>query len=93
MPCAKRDSLQQERQAAAQKFRASLRDLVVLVDTSATDSDFNLAHLRNTGRSRCLGSGASRTGTSPNGTWVLKFFEPVSSAWFQPMFQPVALSR
>jgi hypothetical protein len=46
MPCAKRDSLQQERQATAQKFRASLRDLVVLVDTSATDSDFNLAHLR-----------------------------------------------
>ena len=46
MPCAKRNSLQQERQAAAQKFRASLRDLVALVDTSATASDFDLAHLR-----------------------------------------------
>ena len=33
-------------QAAVQKFRASIRDLVVLVDNSAADSDFNLAQRR-----------------------------------------------
>ena len=46
MLCAQHDSLRQEHQAAVQKFRESIRDLVVLVDNSATDSDFNLAHLR-----------------------------------------------
>ena len=42
----KYDSLRQEHQAAVQTFRASILDLVILVDNSATDSDFNLAHLR-----------------------------------------------
>ena len=46
MLCAEYDSLRQEHQAAVQNFRASLRDLVVLVDNSAADSDFNLAHRR-----------------------------------------------
>jgi hypothetical protein len=41
------DSLRQEYHAAVQNFRASIYDLVILVDgNSATDSDFNLAHLR-----------------------------------------------
>ena len=46
MLCAEYDSLRQEHHAAVQNFRASIRDLVVLVDHSAADSDFNLAHLR-----------------------------------------------
>lgn len=46
MLCAERDSLQHEHQAAVQNFRASIRDLVMLVDNSAADSDFNLAHRR-----------------------------------------------
>ena len=46
MLCAERDSLRHEHQAAVQKFRASLRGLVVLVDNSAADSDFNLAQWR-----------------------------------------------
>jgi hypothetical protein len=46
MLCAQHDSLRQEHHAAVQKFRESLRDLVVLVDNSAADSDFNLAHRR-----------------------------------------------
>ena len=46
MLCAKYDLLRQEHQAVVQTFRASIRDLVRLVDNSATDSDFNLAHLR-----------------------------------------------
>ena len=46
MLCAARDSLRQARTAAAQKFRASFRDIIVLVDTSATDADCNLAHRR-----------------------------------------------
>jgi hypothetical protein len=46
MWCAEHDSLRQERLAAAQNFRASICDLVVLVETSAADSDFNLAHRR-----------------------------------------------
>ena len=46
MLCAQHDSLRQEHQAAVHKFRESLRDLVVLVDNSAADSDFNLAHRR-----------------------------------------------
>ena len=46
MLCAQHDSLRQEHQAAVQKFRESLRDLVILVDNSAADSDFNLAHRR-----------------------------------------------
>ncbi len=40
------DSLRQELRAAVQKFVAAIRDLVALVDTSATDSDFDLAHVR-----------------------------------------------
>jgi hypothetical protein len=46
MLCAERDSLRQERLAAVQSLRVSIRDLVVLVDNSAADADFNLAHLR-----------------------------------------------
>ena len=46
MLCAEHDSLRQEHYAAVQKFRASIRDLVVLVDHSGADSDFKLAHLR-----------------------------------------------
>jgi hypothetical protein len=46
MPCAEHNLLRQEHQTAVQKFRAAIRDLVVLVDNSAADSDFNLAHLR-----------------------------------------------
>ena len=46
MPCAERDSLRQEHEATVQDFRASIRELAVLVDTSAADSDFNMAHRR-----------------------------------------------
>jgi hypothetical protein len=46
MPCAERDSLRRKHQAAFQTYRASLLALVVLVDNSATDQEFNLAHLR-----------------------------------------------
>jgi hypothetical protein len=46
MLCAEHDSLRQEHQAAIQKFRASIRDLVVLVDNTAAESDLNLAHRR-----------------------------------------------
>jgi hypothetical protein len=54
MECAERDSSLQEHQAAFQKFRASICDLVVLVDTSTADSDFNLAQLRiRAARGRC----------------------------------------
>ena len=44
MLCKERDSLRDEHRAAVQGFRAFIRDLAVLVDTSATDPDFNLAH-------------------------------------------------
>jgi hypothetical protein len=46
MRCAEHDSLRQEQRTAVQNFRASICDLVVLVETSAADSDFNLAHRR-----------------------------------------------
>ena len=46
MPCAERDSLRHEHQAAVQNLRESIRDLVILVDNSVADSDFNLAHRR-----------------------------------------------
>ena len=46
MLCAERDSLRHEHQAAVQNFRASIRDLVILVDNSVADSDFNLSHRR-----------------------------------------------
>jgi hypothetical protein len=46
MRCAERDSLRQEHQAVVQNFRASIRDLIVLVDNSAAASDLSLAHLR-----------------------------------------------
>ena len=44
--CTEQVSLRLEYRAAVKKFRAAIRDLVVLVDNSATDSDFNLAHRR-----------------------------------------------
>jgi hypothetical protein len=46
MPCADHESLRLEHRAAVQNFRASICDLVALVDNSAADSDFDLAHLR-----------------------------------------------
>jgi hypothetical protein len=46
MSCAEHDSLQQEHRTAIRIFRASIRDLVVLVENSAADSAFTLAHLR-----------------------------------------------
>jgi hypothetical protein len=46
MLCAERDSLRQEHQSAVQNYREALRDLVILVDNSAADTDFNLAHWR-----------------------------------------------
>jgi hypothetical protein len=46
MLCAERDSLLHEHQAAAQRLHASIRDLVILVDNSVADTDFNLAHQR-----------------------------------------------
>ena len=46
MLCAERDSLRHAQQAAVQNLRESIRDLVILVDNSGTDSDFNLYHRR-----------------------------------------------
>ena len=46
MLCTERDALRDEHRAAVQGFRASIRDLAVLVDTSATDPNINLAHRR-----------------------------------------------
>ena len=46
MPCAERDLLRQEHQATIRSFRASIRDLAVLVENSDPDSDFNLIHRR-----------------------------------------------
>ena len=46
MRCAEHDSLRQEYQATVANFRAAIRDLVDLVDNSATDSDFTSAHWR-----------------------------------------------
>ena len=43
---AEHDSLRQGLRAASQNFAAAIRHLVGLVDTSATDSDFDLAQLR-----------------------------------------------
>lgn len=43
---AEHDSLRQELRASGQNLVATIRHLVGLVDTSATDSDFDLAHLR-----------------------------------------------
>ena len=40
------DSLRLEHRAAVQHYLAAIRDLAALVDTSATDSEFDLAHLR-----------------------------------------------
>ena len=46
MLCAERDSLRQQHRAVVATFRASIRDLVVLVERSATESAFSRAHLR-----------------------------------------------
>ena len=54
MLCAEHDSLRQEHRAAVHNFRAAIGDLVELVDNSATDPDFNLAHRRiRAGRRAC----------------------------------------
>jgi hypothetical protein len=44
--CAEYDSLRRELQAAVQDYRASIRGLVVLVDNSAADRDFQSGHRR-----------------------------------------------
>jgi hypothetical protein len=44
--CAERDSLRQERWIAVRNFREAIHALVVLVEKSGTDSDFDLAHLQ-----------------------------------------------
>jgi len=46
MPCEEHESLQREHQAAVQSYYAAMRNLVALVDNSAADSAFNLAHLQ-----------------------------------------------
>jgi len=46
MLCAENESLLREHQATVANFRAAIGGLIVLVDNSATDSDFNLAHLK-----------------------------------------------
>jgi hypothetical protein len=48
MLCVERDSLRQEHQVTVRNFRASIRDLVVLVDNSDLNSasDFDFAHIR-----------------------------------------------
>jgi hypothetical protein len=46
MLCAERESLRQRHQATVQSWISSIRDLVILVDNSAANSDFNLAHRR-----------------------------------------------
>jgi hypothetical protein len=46
MLCIERDSLRREHHVTVQIFRASIRDLAVLVDTSAPDPDIILAHRR-----------------------------------------------
>ena len=43
MLCAEHNSLLQRHQATIQDLRVSVRNLAVLVDTSATDLDFTLA--------------------------------------------------
>ncbi len=47
MLCRGRDSLRREHRTAVLEFRASIRDLVILVDnTAAQDQEFDLAHQR-----------------------------------------------
>jgi hypothetical protein len=46
MWCAEYNAFWQEHQAAAKNFYASIRALVALIDRSAADSDFDLAHRR-----------------------------------------------
>jgi hypothetical protein len=46
MPCEEHESLRREHQAAVKSFYAAIHNLVALVDNSAADSAFNLAHLR-----------------------------------------------
>jgi hypothetical protein len=46
MPCEEHESLRRAHQAAVQSLYAAIRNLVALVDNSAADSAFKLAHLR-----------------------------------------------
>ncbi len=46
MPCAELELLRQDHRAAVRAFRASMRDLVILVENLAADSDLTRAHLR-----------------------------------------------
>ena len=46
MACAEYTSLRQAHEVTVQNFRASICDLVVLVDNSDAATDFNLTHRR-----------------------------------------------
>jgi hypothetical protein len=46
MKCSECEALRQQYRSATRNFGASIRDLVRLVDNSASNSDFNLVHLR-----------------------------------------------
>jgi hypothetical protein len=46
MLCAEQNAFWQEHRAAVHNYHAAVRVLIVLVDKSATNSDFNLAHLK-----------------------------------------------
>ena len=46
MLCIEYDSLRQEQRAAVKTLRGSIHELVILVENSAADSEFTLAHLR-----------------------------------------------
>jgi hypothetical protein len=46
MRCAERDSLREQHRVAVHKFRTAIRHLVVLVDNSSANLDFNLAHMQ-----------------------------------------------
>jgi hypothetical protein len=46
MLCAEHESLRQDFRVTVKTFRECIGELVVLVDSSATDSNFTLAHLR-----------------------------------------------
>jgi ABC-type branched-subunit amino acid transport system substrate-binding protein len=46
MLCAEQHAFSQEYRAAVHNYHAAIRLPVVLIDRSATNSDFNLAHLK-----------------------------------------------
>jgi hypothetical protein len=46
MLCAEQNAFWQEYRAAVRNYHAAIRELAVLVDDSAKNSDFNLAHIK-----------------------------------------------